>query len=204
MKKIARILLWVCIINLSVGCIGMPTQEMSDARQAVEAARSANAELYVPKKLSTAEQNLSSAENSLELGLLDEARNNAISAKNNALQARNIAVAIDHAETIWRAIAAMEYDKQETRALLEKAKIIAQQDRIEEALALVEQSHQEGKRVLNQIFLDKAKSLIDKAKTRESTLSPDELAVLKNAESAHFMGDGEKCFSLIIMLSNNK
>ena len=55
MNKIARILFWMCLINFSVGCVRMPTQEMSDARQAVKAARDANAELYVPKKLSDAE-----------------------------------------------------------------------------------------------------------------------------------------------------
>jgi len=185
-----------------VACARMPTQEMSDARQAVKAARDANAELYVPKKLSAAERHLISAENSLELGLIEEARDNAIFAKDSALQARNIAVAIDHAETIWRAIAAMGYANQDARTLLEEIKTLAQSDQIEKALILVEQSHKEGKRVLNQIFLGRAKALIDKIKTRENSLNPDELAILKNAESAYFVGDGEKAFSLIIMLNN--
>jgi len=190
----------MCIINLTIACVRVPTQEMSDARQAVKAARDSNAELYVPEKLSTAEQHLISAENSLELGFIEEARDNAIFAKNSALQARNIAVAIDHAETIWRAIAAMGYSSQDARISIEEIKTLAQSDQIEKALVLVEKSHKEGKRVLNQIFLGHAKSLIDKVKARKDSLNPDELAILKNAESAHFMGDGEKSFSLINML----
>jgi len=199
--NIARTLFYCGIFLLGMGCAKMPTQEMSDARLAIKAAQEAKAQIYVPEKLEKAEKSLLDAENNLEFGLIENARQNAIFAKDNALEARNIAIAIDHAETIWRAIAAMGYSTEKSRTLLERAKSIAQSKDGEQALILLEETHKEGKRMLNQIFLDKAKVLIDKAKAQESSLNIDKLAILKNAESAYAMGDGEKSFSLIILLS---
>jgi hypothetical protein len=198
--NIARILLCLCFFLWGIGCAKIPTQEMSDARQAIKAAHEAKAELYVPEKLLESEQKLFDAESNLESGLIDEARRNAVFAKDSALQARNIASAIDHAETIWRAISAIDYKVNSFPVILNKAKEIIKQGKIEQALMLIEETRKEGKRVLNQIFLDKAKTLIEKIKIQEMFLQSDELAILKNAESAYSKGEGDKSFSLIILL----
>lgn len=198
--NIARILCCLCFFLIGTGCAKIPTQEMSDARQAIKAAHEAKAELYVPEKLSEAEKKLLDAENNLESGLIDDARQNAIFAKDSAMQARNIASAIDHAETIWHAISAMGYKTNSFPSVLNKAKELIHQGNIEQALLLIEETHKEGKRVLNQIFLDRAKILIEKAKNQESSLQSDKLAILKNAESAYARREGDKSFSLIILL----
>lgn len=198
--NIARIVFCLCFFLMGTGCAKIPTQEMSDARQAIKAAHEAKAELYVPEKLSEAEKKLLDAENNLESGLIDDARQNAIFAKDSALQARNIASAIDHTETIWRAISVMDYKVNSFPIILNKAKELINQNNIEQALVLIEETHKEGKRVLNQIFLDRAKALIEKARNQEMFLHPDELAILKNAESAYARGDGDKSFNLIVLL----
>jgi hypothetical protein len=70
-----------------------PVQEMSDARQAIKAAREANAELYAPRKLRSAEDSLELARNTLEQGEYEEARMAATVAKALAIKARDAAVA---------------------------------------------------------------------------------------------------------------
>ena len=63
------------------GCAGAPVQEMSNARQAIRAARDAGAERAAPQKLNEAEALLIRAEDSLERRAYREARRNAISAR---------------------------------------------------------------------------------------------------------------------------
>lgn len=86
-------LLWLGygIIILS-GCASAPVQEMSDARQAIEAARSAGADQRSPKALNDAENLLLKAERRLEEGDFKEARNNAAAAKDAAIKARTDAI----------------------------------------------------------------------------------------------------------------
>jgi len=70
-----------------------PVQEMSDARQAIKAAREANAEKYAPQKLRSAEDSLELATKTLEQGEYEEARMAATVAKALAIKARDAAVA---------------------------------------------------------------------------------------------------------------
>jgi hypothetical protein len=69
------------------GCAGAPVQEMSNARQAIRAARDAGAEKMAPQKLSEAEVLLNRAEASLERRAYREARRNAIAARDKAAEA---------------------------------------------------------------------------------------------------------------------
>src|SRR5690606_1217032 len=69
------------------GCASAPVQEMSDARQAIKAAREAGAETVVPHKLSEAQQLLQRAEESLQRRAYRDARRNAIAAHDKAAEA---------------------------------------------------------------------------------------------------------------------
>ena len=69
------------------GCAGAPVQEMSNARQAIRAARDAGAEKTAPQKLNEAEALLNRAEDSLERRAYREARRNAIAARDKAAEA---------------------------------------------------------------------------------------------------------------------
>lgn len=68
-------------------CSGAPVQEMSNARQAIRAARDAGAERSAPQKLNEAEALLNRAEDSLERRAYREARRNAIAARDKAAEA---------------------------------------------------------------------------------------------------------------------
>ena len=82
----AWLLLVLCAIA-GVGCAGAPVQEMSNARQAIRAARDAGAERAAPQKLNEAEALLIRAEDSLERRAYREARRNAIAARDKAAEA---------------------------------------------------------------------------------------------------------------------
>jgi len=77
-----------------VACASLPTQEMSDARQAVFSARDADASAYAPRSMESAEQLLDQAEQSLKQGHYDSARDDALEARQAAMKARQVAVAI--------------------------------------------------------------------------------------------------------------
>ncbi len=79
---------------LFTACTVMPpVQEMSDARQAIEAAREVHAEQYAPQKLRSAEDSMELATRTLEQGEYEAARMAATVAKALAIKARDAAVA---------------------------------------------------------------------------------------------------------------
>ncbi len=74
------------------GCASMaPVQEMSDARQALQAAREANAAELAPDMLKSAEQHMERAAWQLEQGFYDQARVDAVTARQEAVRARELA-----------------------------------------------------------------------------------------------------------------
>ncbi len=85
---------WMLLLPLlAAGCaVAPPVQEMSDARQAIKAAREADAENYAPDALHAAESQLQHATEQLDAGHYGEARESALTAKQQAVQARDAAV----------------------------------------------------------------------------------------------------------------
>lgn len=76
------------------GCAVLPpVQEMSDARQAIDAAREARAGTYAPDTLQQAERYLQIATQDLERGAFEQARSAAMAAKTEAVKARDQALA---------------------------------------------------------------------------------------------------------------
>jgi hypothetical protein len=88
MAHIARMpgIIVVAMLALTA-CVGAPVQEMSNARQAIRAARDAGAEKAAPQKLNEAEALLNRAEDSLERRAYREARRSAIAARDKAAEA---------------------------------------------------------------------------------------------------------------------
>ena len=88
MAHIARIRgIFVVAALALAACAGAPVQEMSNARQAIRAARDAGADKTAPQKLNEAEALLNRAEDSLERRAYREARRNAIAARDKAAEA---------------------------------------------------------------------------------------------------------------------
>ncbi len=83
---------YVCLLfalGLAVaGCATQPpVQEMSDARQAVEAARDVGAQEYYPSLVEEANMRLSSAESNMRSGVYWAAKRDAEAAKDYAIDA---------------------------------------------------------------------------------------------------------------------
>ena len=79
--------LFASVLLFAAACETMPVQEMSDARQAIMAARDAGAETHAMEELAAAEKYLSSAEEYLNSRDYAIARRDAIEAKTRALDA---------------------------------------------------------------------------------------------------------------------
>jgi len=77
------------------GCAGAPVQEMSNARQAIKAARDAAGELTTPQSLIEAEALLNRAEYSLQRRAYKAARRDAIAARGKAAEALSTARTAD-------------------------------------------------------------------------------------------------------------
>lgn len=79
--------LFLTLLCVGAGCAGAPAQEMSNARQAIKAARDAGAEAAAPQKLNEAQSLLEQAEASLQKGDYKGARRSAVAAKGRATEA---------------------------------------------------------------------------------------------------------------------
>jgi hypothetical protein len=78
------------LVLLSTGliaCAGAPVQEMSNARQAIKAARDAGAEKAAPQTLNEAQALLDRAQDSLQRRAYRDARRDAIAARGKAAEA---------------------------------------------------------------------------------------------------------------------
>lgn len=76
------------VVGLVACATTAPVQEMSDARQAVHAARDARAHMHEPALLEAAELFLEQASEALAAGDYDQARTHALAAKRAAIDAR--------------------------------------------------------------------------------------------------------------------
>ena len=80
----------VCLgtLLLLFSCVSAPVQEMSDARQAIQAAKEAGARPDSQHNLQKAESLIKDAELALENGEYKKARSTAVEARNEAMQAQ--------------------------------------------------------------------------------------------------------------------
>jgi len=80
------------VLAALAGCASAPVQEMSNARQAIEAAQEAQAAEYAPERLKNAETLLGEAERELDAGHYGKARQHARAAWREAVEARSLAI----------------------------------------------------------------------------------------------------------------
>jgi hypothetical protein len=77
---------------LVAACVGAPVQEMSDARQAISSAEKAGAEVRAASDLEKARKLLKTADQRLDRGDYEGARESAVGAKFMATEAREKAL----------------------------------------------------------------------------------------------------------------
>ena len=88
-KKLTVAVLAVSLYVLSACVTAPPVQEMSDARQAIQAAEAVGAQTKAPKSYTEAQEYIERAESALQAGDYKRAREQALRAKSNALEARS-------------------------------------------------------------------------------------------------------------------
>lgn len=86
------------LLMLLAGCATAPVQEMSDARQALQAAQQVGAQQHAPQDYARAKALMQSAEDQLGVGGYQAARKLAEQAKSVAQQARDKALKWKNAE----------------------------------------------------------------------------------------------------------
>lgn len=82
------LLIAALILGAAIGCGSAPVQEMSEARQAIEAARVAGAEEFAQESYNRAQTHLRTAEEMLDSHHFQDARENAALARDEAISAR--------------------------------------------------------------------------------------------------------------------
>ena len=87
-KSIGKSLLGMVFMLTIAACSTAPVQEMSDARQAIQAAKSVGGDENSQSNLMQAEKLLRKAEHALHTGEFKQARVNALAAKQEAIQAQ--------------------------------------------------------------------------------------------------------------------
>lgn len=138
-RKLSSAFALACVL---VACASAPIQEMSDARQALQAAREVGASQHAPRYLRQAESYLQQAETSLSEGNIGfkPARENAVSAKQSAITGRTVALAIAAAKNaVAEAVAAGKLSDA-TQTALREAVAAANQGDDARAIALANQS----------------------------------------------------------------
>lgn len=185
------------IIVIVAGCVRVPTQEMSDARQAIKAAHEVHAQKQAPTALKLAEESLIQAEESLQAGYLARASRQALFAKEQAVKTHDLAVAFIRAKTVWQTVQSLGY-RYEAQEWLMKAQQAALENDIESALSLTQQAYQKGELVLNEAYLETTKRLINQIVSHP--LSTTQITILEAALVAYRQQEGEKSYHLITKL----
>ena len=131
----------VCAVALSLAaCATAPSQEMSDARRAVDAAADAQAERLAPHAMSRALAALDGASTALRAGDYAAAREMARSARGEAINARMLANALILAEDGIAAARAQGRPWAGAQRLLDEAMRVSKQGASVRALQMAERA----------------------------------------------------------------
>lgn len=192
------------LILFCAGCSTLlPTQEMSDARQAIQAAQAVHADQYATRGLQAAEARLNTAEQHLATGDLNTAREQAISAKEAAIAAHTMTVAIVRAEVLLKDLHTYDTVAAPTvEALLQKAYLAAKADEKRSTLYYADEAYREAKRLLNPHYLTVARQRLTAIRMIKEQLNPEQIEILKAAESAFLANEGRKAQELLRSLPN--
>jgi len=192
-----RSYLWVLpllIMAVLSGCASAPLQEMSDARQALQAAREADAGAYAPTRYGEAEQRLLRAEKRLSSREYKSARGNALTARREAIASRNMAQAISQAKQVLAQADEEKALSQEARDWLtqaeaaaaagdENATVNAAAHAKKQALEDLRRARESRQREQqeNRSWLEQATALLDEARRAEVSMNDEQRSALADA-----------------------
>ena len=189
---------------LLVGCAtsGPPTQEMSDARQALDAARQVDAASHVPETLQDAQSLLSKAEEKLGEGAFKQAQHDALAAKEEATKARTMASAISEAKAALHEADSLDALSGGAMELLQQAEAAALIDDDKAVVRLAREAKQRAERDTNQALLSQVRTLLNEVHTRqpekEAKGNPQraQQEEIRAIEEAYRREDGKAAYAL--------
>ena len=190
---------WRCGLwgMLLVGCASAPIQEMSDARQALQAAEHAGASQLSPRALGRAKAHLRDAEEALDVRAYREARHEAQLAREQAIQARSSATVINNAEAAVREAARLGNPQGDTAVLLDHALEAARQGKEDQALALARQAAEQAGKALNDAYLRDAWTRINRLQSVRGRMTAAQRGLLHSAEEAYWKGEGRNALEIL-------
>ena len=144
LKSVAAVNVVVLCCVILTACATAPIQEMSDARQSLQAAHDAGADKYAQTSLLNAEQALQQAEQKLEQRAFKEARFSALRAKTQAMDAQEIALAISAAQDAVARAESVDHVPPAVIMLLRRAEEAADQGDKAEAIRLANEAKQKA------------------------------------------------------------
>jgi len=137
-----------CLLVLS-GCASAPTQEMSDARQAVSAAHDVGAAEHASENVQQAEELLDRAERELEQGDFGDAREDAEAARAEAIKAQDIAQVMSATKLVLQDAAQRGVLSDDAAAFFDQARLAADENRVHEAIRLANEARHQAEQDLN-------------------------------------------------------
>ena len=190
---------WLAVPTLALGLLGAcshvpPIQEMSDARQAVQAAREAGAGRYARSALDQAEGRLVKAERAIKSYDYPEARTEALAAREGASAARRLALSLRAAQASLEGADRAGVPVPQARADLGEARRAAAGGRATEATELAERARTAAEADLNQHYLDSARDLLAGLEKRVSAMSPEDLERYSAARVAFHGNEGRRAY----------
>lgn len=185
------------VFSLFAACAGSPpTQEMSDARQAIQAAKDAGADKNVPGLLKSSEDLIQSAEIKLNNKAYRKARKDAKAAKNNAMTATSVSTAIKTATAAIKKAEGFGYVWRDSSKMITDAQKAAEEGDVKKALKLANTSKNEGEHAINQYYLETASYKAGKLEDGDS-LNPSQKSALGAVKDALNKKDGKKAMDLL-------
>lgn len=131
----------LCFVTVVAGCASVPTQEMSDARRALEAAEQAQAERHAPYAMSRASVSLDRASAALRAGDFVDAQVLARAARDEAIAARRLSDTVRGAEEAIAEAQVQGRPWQGARSLLDEALQVSRGGDAARALAMAQRAH---------------------------------------------------------------
>jgi nucleoid-associated protein YgaU len=187
-----------CLLS---GCASAPIQEMSDARQSLQAAQAAGAEARAPAVMKHAQQDLAEAENSLAHHAYGRAKGAATVAKQEAVTARSVAEALRGADAAVADASALGLLDEATAESMGRAKEMgASADDPQAAVRIADETRVRLRERINQYYMDEAKPLMEEANILRPGMDASQNAALEAAEKAYQLNQGKPAYDRVASL----
>ena len=189
----------VLLVGLGVisGCIGVPSQEMSDARQSVQAAERSGASEYVPNQIQRAEESLHQAESLLQEESYYRAAKRAEVAKQEAVKARKLADVLTEAKRAIQEADAKGALWRDTDDLFEQARLAGDAGDSETCIELAGKAKRQAQLATTQFYRQQSRLLLEEVRGYEGRLAPGQNKRLRQAEAAYSEGRVDSAYELV-------